>query len=390
LSFFQQSHFTNDSLFLGAHLVTLAKFIALLLAFSVATDDVLAAEIRSEDLDDGLSMISITGDIESGDSAKFRREAARHETAVVVLESEGGSTIDAIEIGEAIRIRGFSTLVFNDNYCASACGLIWLAGTPRRLSQSARVGFHATYIAENGQRLESGVGNALVGRYFAILNLPQKAIIFATSASPNDANWLTVDNATSYGIEVTSIDDFVPEEEDPQETKEPSGPPAIQTYRTEPKRETTVWGNAGEWSVNVDHTLGDSCFALRYFDDGTAFRVGLDLRFGNQSYVMLSNREWASIEVEKNYPMTIQFDGLSPWEANATGMKLGDLTILYVPFEDTKFWGEFSSANAMRLGRNGRNFATMPLNQSANAVDQLIDCQRASNEVRSARDPFKD
>jgi hypothetical protein len=350
-----------------------------------------AAEFRVEDLGDGLSMVAIMGEIKRGDNATFRREAAKLENAVVVLESPGGATVDAIEIGETIRIRGFSTLVMNGSYCVSACGLIWLAGTPRTLSRTAYVGFHATYIDENGTKLESGVGNALVGRYFAILNLPQKAIIFATSAAPDQANWVTAENAVSLGIDVKIIDDFeadTVEEALPPPSSPIAIPPPIQTYPSGQRSETTLWSNTGDWVVFVDHSLGDSCFALKSFDDGTTFRLGLDLKYEKSSYVMIHNEDWASIEEGKEYPITIKIDNYDPWDAPTVGTRLGDLIMLYVAFDDTKFWAEFSAGRIMKLGRNSRDFASMYLGESEAAVEKVVECQDAANKIRAKRDPF--
>ena len=81
--------------------------------------------------------------------------------AEVEFRSVGGSIVAGIKIGEAIRIKGFSTLV--EEGCASACALAWLGGIPRYATAQARIGFHAAYNAQSGE--ETGVGNALVGAY---------------------------------------------------------------------------------------------------------------------------------------------------------------------------------------------------------------------------------
>lgn len=343
-----------------------------------------SATISVEDLGDGDSLILVTGEIVAGDGQRFRREAAKVSSAIVALESPGGATLEAIEIGETIRIRGFSTLVVNNSQCVSACALIWLAGTPRTLSRSASVGFHATYIDQDGQLIESGVGNALVGRYFAVLNLSQRAIVFATSAKPTEMNWLTVTNAEDSGFAVKVIDDF------PAEKSDLPNPPPVRTYRREPDSEVTLWSTVGEWSIITDHTLGDSCFALRAFDDGTSFRLGLDLRYENSSYIMLSNTEWASLEVGSQYPLSLEFDSLGAWEAEMDAVDLNGLTVLYATFEGVDFWQEFSSSQSLSLSRNGRTFARMGLAGSRDAVSAVVDCQRAANKVRAQRDPFAD
>lgn len=228
-------------------------FTALLIKFVLATA-ANAANISTEDLGDDLSLIVVTGEITSGDSEIFRREAAKASQAIVALESPGGATLEAIEIGEIIRIRGFSTLVLNDSQCVSACALIWLAGTPRTLARSGSVGFHATYTDQKGQRLESGVGNALVGRYFAILNLPQRAIIFATSANPAEMNWLNASNTSDIGIEVTLIDDLI-DGEDVEDANNSLPSPTQSDGADQP--DTTLWSQAGYWNIITDHSLGD-------------------------------------------------------------------------------------------------------------------------------------
>jgi len=363
-----------------------------------------AATIEVRPLESGSSVIIIDGDIVKGDAAKFKRLAATIDDAVVAVESEGGATIEAIEIGEAIRLKGFSTLAVNRSTCTSACGLIWLAGSPRVITTTARVGFHATYSDKSGSRMESGVGNALVGRYLGVLNLPQKAIIFATSAPPESLNWLTSDNASSYGIDVKVIEDF---EGDRPETPSKLAkserlniapmPPPIETRPNTPLRippprqapvETTLWSRSTDWTIIVDHTLDNSCLMIRTFADGTAFRIGLDMKNGGKHYFMMGNTNWTSLKIDQTYPITIQFDNEVEWEADAVGVPMGNLTALMSNFEDNSFWVELASARKVTFSRNGKAFGQYALGDSSAAVDKVIACQKAENKKRDTRDPF--
>jgi hypothetical protein len=166
-----------------------------------------AANIERRTIDSPqLNIITISGVIAAGDERRFKNLAATATTnGLVVLNSEGGSTLTAIEIGKAVRLAGFSTLVPSESLCASACALIWLSGTPRFSEDDSHIGFHASYIVKNGQPSESGVGNALVGAYLTQLGLPQKAIVFVTSAPPEGIEWLDQNKARSVGIEFTSL-----------------------------------------------------------------------------------------------------------------------------------------------------------------------------------------
>jgi hypothetical protein len=147
-------------------------------------------------------LVFINGLFEYGDDKPFLENVMPLTNGIVVLNSPGGNVIAAIEIGKIIRLKGFNTVVLNDDLCASACALTWLAGNERFLDSGASVGFHASYIHENGRNLETGLGNALVGRYLTQLNLPEAAVVFVTSAPPEGMNWLTSKNANQAGISV--------------------------------------------------------------------------------------------------------------------------------------------------------------------------------------------
>lgn len=164
-----------------------------------------AAEITHEQIEEG-GIISIQGEIQSGDAEKFRQVSVNYPKAVVVLESEGGSLLPAIEIGKIIKIAGFITVVPPDSVCASSCALIWLAGEPRALAETGHVGFHASYRDNNGSLEESGVANALIGNYLGKLNLSERAIVFATSAAPDEIMWLTKANKDTAGIDFENFE----------------------------------------------------------------------------------------------------------------------------------------------------------------------------------------
>ena len=154
---------------------------------------------------DGVSLIVIAGVIEAGDDTKFSNLIYGVGQAVVVLDSPGGAALPAIEMGKAIRLKGFTTIVPDRALCASACALMWLGGMPRILSDKGNLGFHATFIEKDGKLFESGVGNALVGRYLTLLNLPERAVIFVTNAPPAGMNWLTRANYNQSAIDTTFI-----------------------------------------------------------------------------------------------------------------------------------------------------------------------------------------
>jgi hypothetical protein len=87
--------------------------------------------------------------------------------------------------------------------CASACGLIWIAGTPRMIEAApvVAIGFHAVYTQGENQQgqneagLPSAQGNARVGAYITRLELPYAAVLRAAMSGPNEMIWLTAETA---------------------------------------------------------------------------------------------------------------------------------------------------------------------------------------------------
>lgn len=164
------------------------------------------AEITSETVA-GFSFISVAGELVAGDDQRFSSVSSALENATVLLEGPGGVADVGMAIGRSIAVRGFSTAVGADSVCASACGLIWIAGKERFLRPTSFVGFHAIYRAPNGTPQVSSDGNALVGAYLRELGFSDPLIVYATQAPPNSMQWLTFDDAEKFGLSVTRVDE---------------------------------------------------------------------------------------------------------------------------------------------------------------------------------------
>jgi hypothetical protein len=129
---------------------------------------------------DGITDITIEGVIGPDDFEAFKRQADPLPRAAVIvkLHSPGGNLFSAIEIGEYIRSKAWTTFVYDE--CDSSCAAIWLAGVLRFMSPIARIGFHAASM--NGQ--ESGRGSALFGAYMTRLGLSYEAVFWLPPPAP--------------------------------------------------------------------------------------------------------------------------------------------------------------------------------------------------------------
>jgi TonB family protein len=179
-----------------------------------------AATITVSHLDNQES-ISIDGAIEIGDDIKFENvinQIVPEKTVVVILSGPGGNFLPGFKIGTDVFQRGWATRVEGDQYCASMCAYIWLAGKPRFVMSGSRIGFHAVYSMFTGK--ETGSGNAMLGGYLAKLGLSYEAIAFLTEAGPKEMTWLTRETSAKYGIDITY---YKPTESpEPKLTRDPS------------------------------------------------------------------------------------------------------------------------------------------------------------------------
>jgi hypothetical protein len=341
---------------------------ALLLASASAT---WAADIKAVPVDTAKNQYAlvISGDIAAGDHENFSKLAAQYDNALVILNSRGGSTIEAIDIGKIIRIREYTTVVFNNSSCDSACALIWLAGKTRYLESSARIGFHATYIEENGVAKESGSGNAIVGNYLSLFNLNQNAIFYLSSATPDSLNYVSLENSKQLGIGV--------EEVPPDNTKKEANSNS---------NDAIQYANFDNWTVRIDPSLGGGCFMYTGYQDGFAIRLGFDARNDAIPYLILFGTHWNSVQKGEKYDVSVQLGTNPMWSAAMTGVNLDGLKGLYTAFKDKEFFSEASKSKQISIFYKNKYIDGGLLTGSNEAVISLLKCEQ---EQENKRDPFR-
>ena len=149
----------------------------------------------------GTDAIVILGEIDRETLTRFTEALAQAPRARIVLDSPGGQVLPALEIGRIIRQRRLATFIPERAQCASSCGLIWLAGTPRELGPQAVVGFHAAAtVSQSGRRSISAPGNAIIGGYLRELGFGDEAIYEMTRAPPRGMNWFNAARLNALGI----------------------------------------------------------------------------------------------------------------------------------------------------------------------------------------------
>jgi invasion protein IalB len=179
--------------------VKLILLIFVLIGAKVSHGATITVESRSKGQS---SSVLVDGKFEPRDGDQFRIKTGNLSNAVISFRSDGGSVVAGIQIGEIIRLKGFTTSVSRDARCASACALAWLGGTKRLMSAESKIGFHAAYTSDGR---ETGVGNALIGAYLTKLGLPYSAVVYITQAAPRSMTWLSATEAKKHGIDVELV-----------------------------------------------------------------------------------------------------------------------------------------------------------------------------------------
>jgi hypothetical protein len=287
-----------------------------------------AADIKSvpPKKSDDAAFIIIEGRIKSGDDEKFRKIAAEYSDAIVLLNSEGGALVPAMDIGRTVKLRGYRTAIYKDSSCASACALIWVAGSKRVIFEGGEVGFHASYLDTDGTKLETGVGNALVGHYLSQLGFGEKTVVFATLAPPEKILWLNGETASMSGIDFDTIpDDKRRQAPKVAETQQAPSPALVAPRRQADGASVGKSADYAQFMGNAKQTLrSPEAFAQALRQKGFQASVSNDdpetprLNVGVSGEKIVASFSGCSEKKECNHIQLVDlFNDLSKQEANA-------------------------------------------------------------------------
>ncbi len=134
------------------------------------------------------------GTITPGISQAFATEIGKRGDYIktVILNSPGGSVVDALAMGRLIREKNLATEIEAGKYCASSCPLMFAGGVERRAGDKAVIGVHQVAAiataAHNPPRDEMSMAqkiSALCQRYLGDMGINLKVWVHAME-TPND------------------------------------------------------------------------------------------------------------------------------------------------------------------------------------------------------------
>jgi hypothetical protein len=148
--------------------------------------------------------ITLSGEILYGMAQDLRRVMEANPAAMVIhLNSPGGEVFEAREMVQLVRRRGLTTTI--DQYCMSACTLVFLAGHERYLAPDAELGFHRSRAVDMGPAETDSIYR--VDRdYMLSLGLPA-AFVDKAFSTPSSSIWIPTDRELTAAGAITGVSD---------------------------------------------------------------------------------------------------------------------------------------------------------------------------------------
>lgn len=133
------------------------------------------------------------------------------------------------------------------------------------------------------------------------------------------------------------------------------------------------YGEAGGWEVMIDTSLGNGCFLISEFEDGSVVRIGFDRNAGN-GYVATFNEAWGDIVEGQEYPVSFMLDD-QQYDGMAVGLSLSGLPGAMISFDNVDFLADLATRQTLSLSNESGEVMVVDLSGSGAAIEQTIACQ---------------
>ena len=153
-------------------------------------------------------VILATGEIARGDDERLHQFVAglsgSYEIIGIVLSSPGGNYVEGVRLATSVRNSRITSSVAPDSICASACFLIFAAGTEKTVFEGARLGVHSASDAFGSETTLSQATTTLMARKASELGVPPAVIGKMVTTPASGIAWL--DDSDLQAMGVTRVD----------------------------------------------------------------------------------------------------------------------------------------------------------------------------------------
>lgn len=178
------------------------RVLPILVAVCFTIDASSAAEITAVNSKDGKTRVDLVGEILPGDADKLKTEIQKANdvnrlVVTIRLNSQGGNLVEGVTIADIVRKGRIATSVLTGAQCASACFIIFAAGSEKFASYQAQIGVHGASDENGRETTQSNSATIGMARVIKELGVPSSIVGKMVVTPPNQMVWLTVDDLRS-------------------------------------------------------------------------------------------------------------------------------------------------------------------------------------------------
>ena len=204
---------------------------------------------------DTVSIVTVTGQLELGDSQKFDQAIAAlpvGRPTLVALNSPGGNVLEGERLAVSIRHMRLPVIVDDKAICASACFTIFAASPYKAIVAGARLGVHSTSVKTQ----DDPAGATFEARNLAAYGVPP-AVLGKMVVTPADQiAWLTSDDLQAMQAKIVTPTSAPPAPAPIPATVTPPPTPSAQLAAT-----TSSGGSRAYWEGRGARQAWENWFA---------------------------------------------------------------------------------------------------------------------------------
>jgi hypothetical protein len=150
-------------------------------------------------------VIVLTGEITAGDADRFvaivkESNAASREVSGLRLNSPGGDLAEGAKLADAVRFAKVATVVVTKTTCASACFIVFAAGSEKFVGYGAQVGVHGASTSAGQETVDSRAATIAMAKIIKELGVPAAIIGQMVVTPPDQIVWLSTPDLQGMGV----------------------------------------------------------------------------------------------------------------------------------------------------------------------------------------------
>jgi hypothetical protein len=149
-----------------------------------------------------VAALLLQGRIVPGDAARLAQALRGGKFSAVLLNSPGGSVLEARDMARAIRALRVPVVVPDRAVCASACFMLFAAGRDRVAEPGAMIGVHSASVSGGNETMDTLGVTTLMAREAAQYGVPPAITGRMVTTAPGQMAWLTRGELEAMGVRI--------------------------------------------------------------------------------------------------------------------------------------------------------------------------------------------